>query len=165
MMPTPIMTPTLMPAFAPGVSPGDEGAVESERVGMGFEVAGLVRMSGELGIGVEVKLEGVVLGLAAVEDGDEDDSLEVVQLCDGSEEVEIEKSVKADGAGALNFLPFGWSQSMSPVEFVPQHCQRDVVALYTTSGCGWSPKRQVSLENPGRGSHANAMSRKQVGIS
>lgn len=148
MIPTPIMTPTLMPAFAPGVSPMDEGLAEGFEVGVGAEVADCVRADGELGKGVEGEVGGVVLDFAAVEDegGDEDGELDVVELCEGSEEVESEKSVKASGAGPLNILPLGWSQSMSSVEFVPQHCQSDVVALYITAGCGRSPNRQVSLE-------------------
>ena len=60
------------------------------------------------------------------------------------EEVNTENLASFSGAGAWNFLPLGWSQSTSPVEFTPQHCHKDVVGLYTMSGCGWSPTSSIS---------------------
>ena len=131
MMPTQMMTPMLMPAFAPVISADDAGVAELDVVEIEAEVAGRVRADEELGKRVGVGVREVVLDFAADEDGDEDEDgdLEAVELSDGAEEVEIEKSIKADGAGAWNLLPLGWSQSTPPVEFEPQHCQRDVDVL------------------------------------
>lgn len=60
--------------------------------------------------------------------------------CGSIEDVEIEKSDKSCGAGALKAFPFGSVQLGTPLDPSPQHCYREVIGLYTTSVCQYSPK-------------------------